>query len=799
MLLVGVFVASALIVSESLYYTVRQDHLNAVLQQCEAIIPTDADLTQRNALLGECQQPHERERVVWTLAAFGAAIGVAALAVVARPIVRRARRKLQPVPTTLGMGPVIVEACEAIGARSIPIAMWDPRRLGGAAEVWWRPGRRTIELSPGLVSALCRGVPAARYLLRHEAAHLRSRDVLLGAAADGAGVAFVLTAAIPLIIALFIGFDGPRTTIATALGRLVVVGLVVLLARAAVLRSRELDADGRAAIDGAGASSGQAISSVHERARGWGPLAHHPSEAARRASLTAPVRLLEVGIADGAVAGFAAFLFYPTLSRLVAAWFTGTSGALDAQVWVAALFALPLGVWLGVVALRLATATGLDGRSRRGLRVGVGLAAGALAGMLLLDEPLYQPIELIQGGSVEALALLLIAGVLVGLAAWSAGVATAWYRTPRDGPRLVVPIVVMTCVGTTAVCAKLCETWRNARLGAGLVEGPGRDVFFATANQVWLVSTSLWFTALVVVLALVPALLRWRPAGGTAWAAAVGLWSGVVALAAFLVYDARIHALTSSAELRGAGTAFRYLLVAELLVAAISILGGLLVSMTTDRSIVLGMFTVGVASIVGSAGVMAKLWRDGADVGFGDLVSQVAGQIIPLSVLGGLMAAPLMALLSARLRARRLVTATSAAFVSLAVLLGAGIASAAYGAALVPSRRETLSDYREWWEGERDVVAPVLVVCAGDDPAPLEEQPDALTAARRLVDAYEPQTAALNEVHTHLGRALSRCEGVLDVLGGEQIEVLDAQSALLSELSQWTGGVSTITDDEWTP
>lgn len=813
LLLVGALVASILVVAESAYYTVRADHVQASIVRCELETAELADPEVRSDAVADCRRHDERERVLWTVATLAVAGVVAVAGVAAFPVVRRSRRRLGAVPPALGMQPAIAEQWSLVGVSTVPEVVWDPRRVGGAAEVWWRPGRYEVELSPGLISAVRKKTPQALTVLRHEGAHLRNRDVALGSIANGALLAFALAAVVPFLVVLF-WFDGPRSTIVTALLRLTVVGVVIVIARAATLRSRELDADARAAtVADVDLAAGQ---HSDERTTMWHSLvAHHPSPVRRQRCIDEPLRLLDVRVLDGFIAGFVTFVYYPTIARLVNSWFTGTGHLLDAQVWTAALFAIPLGVWLGLVGVRLSAARVHGGPARLGVAVGVGLAAGAVCGLLLMDEPLYQQVDWISGGTVEVLTLVLLALALVGLSAWSVAVAANCLSPRTSSRRTYAAVVALCCLGVAAVVSKMCETWRNTRI-AGAVRAPGEGLVFTTLEHLWLVGTSGWFAILAVAIATLPLVVGsfvrrgadpsddgvttrsdWMQIGMVVIA---GATTGGVAFVGYLLFERRLGVITTEVERSIDSTGLRLVLVAEYGIVLVGMIGGVVVALLArGRSVVYALLAVATAAVVASTAVVVRFVRQGDELTL-NLVAATAGQIIPLAVVAGIACASAYAAIGGRVADRTgfvAVGSLAIAAVSLPVFAYGGAASAA---AHLSAFRETVGPYREWWRANSDVVISPLSICIpGDDvPDPRdfgEKIRVALDDAQAAISSYHPQSSTVENFHRTIAGAIESCVDAVQRTGSNDEQL----TAVADHLIGWNNDVSTFTGDEFNP
>lgn len=124
-----------------------------------------------------------------------------------------------------------------------------------------RIGKRAVLLSRGLVQLFDSEVPqnqeAFRAVLRHELAHLRNRDLDITQITLGLCRCYLVIALIPQLLVSLLGLavDWHRSAEVVVTADQVVFAAVILFARGAVLRSRELGADARA-VDWSGGTAG---------------------------------------------------------------------------------------------------------------------------------------------------------------------------------------------------------------------------------------------------------------------------------------------------------------------------------------------------------------------------------------------------------------------------------------------------------------------------------------------------------------------------------------------------------------
>jgi Zn-dependent protease with chaperone function len=236
------------------------------------------------------------------------------------------------------------------GLRTVPHFVVDPASFGVGAVAFGHARRRTICLYAGLHSS--RGTDPAGFeaVVLHELAHIRNRDVDLAQAVTALWRVFVLLVAVPFTIlhgvtfvaaelGAFVGADAvywpaARPAMVQEMIGAVFLVLLVVLARADVLRHRELYADADAVVLGADRGTWDAAVDLHRPGRYRGFVAalvsSHPTWAERRRSLDDPAALFSLGALQMFLIGAATLLSGHTLDGLVdgaAVWATALPAA----------------------------------------------------------------------------------------------------------------------------------------------------------------------------------------------------------------------------------------------------------------------------------------------------------------------------------------------------------------------------------------------------------------------------------------------------------------------------------------
>lgn len=298
-----------------------------------------------------------------------------------------------------------VEAVDADGSLSVELAELcsltatekrvrfrvDPTRTTGGAVAYGRAGRYTVMLHGGLLARRGADPDSFRAVVLHELAHIHNRDV--GYAYGGLALwrAFTVLAFLPAMFSAgrltFLGLTGnasspfwPGTapTLVRGLSEGLLLVLLVHLARADLLRQRELDADARAigwgAVPSAWNHSDSDVGAAPALRRLSRVLSTHPSWAQRRAVLVDPGRPRQVGALGMLLTGLASWLLVNQLF-VVPGMSTGSSSA-----WVIVALVAPV-LW---IAVRQSAETA-RGKGRlaipgagAGLWLGLGLSIGEL-------------------------------------------------------------------------------------------------------------------------------------------------------------------------------------------------------------------------------------------------------------------------------------------------------------------------------------------------------------------------------------------------------------------------------------
>lgn len=433
---------------------------------------TSNDAVEQEAAFLRCAAPVERERAAFAVGAMLVLVIAALVVLFAAPAVITRRRGLKPLDPALGTTEHRMRAlAHQMGLRKPPALLSGPSVHD--AFCFGRPGRYRIALPPGLATRP--GHPAFDTVLRHELSHLVHHDVAMSWLAKAAWYVLTPMLLVPVVLS---SMSADFSVLPDYLWRGALLALAVDLARRALLRSREHDADLRAALaGGAQAIADPFASGVRDapRRRRW--RANHPALTTRLQVVLDPSRATVVTFADGFTVAFFTGLVLPLVGGLI------VSAVLDSRLLRLARPAVAVGM-APLLATTLAIA--LWRQSCVGRVTGVAPRPGMVA-------------------------LGTFVGLVAGEAASLAG--TALEGTDRFGRIVPVLAAGLVVAGATVLVAGLGELW--ARTGGRFRSARANWVPAVVLGTV-LFGVALWFCEqLRVVLgsgtwALAgPALLRW--------------------------------------------------------------------------------------------------------------------------------------------------------------------------------------------------------------------------------------------------------------------------------------------------
>jgi Zn-dependent protease with chaperone function len=427
LILVVATLSAGLFVGDWVHTIVLGDRWQRQVQACDpsgAAAATVTDPFAQQAQFEACMAPDERQRALFSIAGLAVTGIGGALALYVAPVLVKRRRRLRPA------GPKLAATTERFEqlARDAGLTRVPALMIGSAAQrdafSYGVPARYRVVLPPGV--AIRPRSPGFQALVAHELAHVARRDVTVAWLARSVGYAVVPVLVLPVLLALV---TGDLSLVPDYIWRAVLLGAVIALTRAAILRSREHDADLRAARHGSDVPALSALlSSIPDKPRTAVRrlFANHPTVRARIEVLHRPAGVARIGFVDGLTVAFLAALVPPLIELAVVPLLTGTGHVGRTDV-VAAVLAGPLvGGAIGLGLWRAALVRRITGTPVRLAPV----VAGMFAGMVL-------------GGATS-------------LAQSGVGVLD------REGSPLFLAVTGLCAAGATVTVAGLGELWADA-------------------------------------------------------------------------------------------------------------------------------------------------------------------------------------------------------------------------------------------------------------------------------------------------------------------------------------------------
>ncbi|MDE3721365.1 M48 family metalloprotease [Nocardiopsis sp. N85] len=455
---------------------------SAAQAACADQARADVDRLSDQALLNDfvdCAAAKDRQVLLWMVAPGLVWAGLTIAVYALYPLLLQ--RRLRPVRLSQDSGVRAAQReVDAVldGSRKRLKLLTTPGTAGGA-RVFGAFGRYRIAVDTSLLVPGESGGLDQRALavIRHEAAHLRNRDVDITYLTMSSWWAFVLLNTGPLTLYVFaalysvVVLDSSTILLGNALPGLLLMAVALLLlqaARARVLRTREHYADVRAAEadqveEGlrdllARAQRPQSSS----RLRRWWRRRreYHPSHRSRLDVLDEPRRLTTVSGVDLAIAGLALSAAHLHLS---AAGGIGLAQGSEGGVTTAVVVGAPVGALITAIVWN-AVHSAPNG-TRRWRRTAAALTAGILLGLL---PPVQLGVSwlalLVSNPLLAVVSVLMLWGLCLLFLRWAALCAGAWLVTA--GRQRAVCFVGMACGAAVFGCGFGIWVHFNGVLGA---------------------------------------------------------------------------------------------------------------------------------------------------------------------------------------------------------------------------------------------------------------------------------------------------------------------------------------------
>lgn len=481
----------------------------AVVVRCNAeALRQTADLPAPESSLGRaaardlaaarCRGAADRRLAAFALGGAGAAGAAGLVVLFLAPGVIERRRRLRPLVP--GLRPaadrVAALAAEAGLPRAPAVVLGDTRLRDGFS--YGTPGRYRIALPRGVAVRWQAAGSPFDPLVRHELAHVAHRDVALAWLARSVWYALAPLLAVPLVATLV---SSDRSLLLHYLWRAVLFAVMVQLVSSALLRSREHDADLRAARAAGGPET---IAAAVAKARDPGAaawyrrlLANHPSPARRVAVLERPELAAGVTLLDGFTAAFLATLAVPLVVQVLSVYLRG-GGRTDLAFVFGALVAGPLlGGSVGLGLWRAALVQRVVGGPLRPTPVALGVAAGLVLGQVAS----FAQTGTALGGVDHPWWLVVIALAGLGATALAAGLGELWANAAPVFRSARASWVVALAVNSVLFTAVL---WAAASLELALDQGSWAiaRTWLVTAVASWPILTAVAVLAVAAAWAL---------------------------------------------------------------------------------------------------------------------------------------------------------------------------------------------------------------------------------------------------------------------------------------------------------
>ncbi|WP_441249098.1 M48 family metalloprotease [Kitasatospora sp. McL0602] len=363
------------------------------------------------------------------------------------------------------LGDLLAGLAATAGLARVPRVVVDPAAASTGAVVFGRTRRPVVCLHGGLLASRRSDLERFRAVLLHELAHIANRDVSITYATVALWRTFLAVVFVPYLawqgslihsqLRWWNWHDNGPSAVRNLLLPAVMVALVHL-ARADVLRSREVYADLAAVRWGADPhswavtvpDSGGRLRRALARLRE--PWSTHPHWHQRRDALTDPAALFGVQALPMFLTGAATTLIAFHLFYALAPYNLGSEGL--EQLVALAPAALVTGIagvalWRSVVYAVLTS-----GRVPTGIRAGLWLGAGSVAGALLTgyafgpnwlpDRPYFLLLPVVAGGA---------------FAWWVTQCASLWAASWRR--RTLRPVLLLSLVASCLVLASWFTWW----------------------------------------------------------------------------------------------------------------------------------------------------------------------------------------------------------------------------------------------------------------------------------------------------------------------------------------------------
>ncbi|MFF0107985.1 M48 family metallopeptidase [Streptomyces hirsutus] len=367
---------------------------------------------------------------------------------------RARRRGVRPI--TAENLPHLTAELLRLADRAVPgqqvrflIDLLDPAANGVA---FGRAGRRYVLLGRGVLPLLDRAPEALEALVLHELAHIRNRDVDLTMITLGFLRAYALLVFAPVALGrlLYVVFGVHPWLYAANFAQMMGLALLLIVARAQVLRTREYQADARVVAWQGRPEPLRRLLAAAEPADTAGRLraslrrlsGTHPTAASRTAALADPGPLMAPTFGFALVLGACLVLVWDPSSSPAAQWSYGAIW----DLWRPEPLTVLLMMVLGLAVLRAA----LHWDTPRLHALRWGLALGLVVGMAVSPMLIANGLGMPTSFGIEAGSALLRGALVVLLVLWCEYLAAAWAPAVAAARR-PLGVAFVPCAAAVAV------------------------------------------------------------------------------------------------------------------------------------------------------------------------------------------------------------------------------------------------------------------------------------------------------------------------------------------------------------
>lgn len=409
-LLVLAIVGSSLFIYETLFFqTFANEYFQAIqdcIQEANRLHPGETldEVNLANQHANRCNEKDEQRQAQWILSRFVLLLVLAVVIYLLMPIWRIWRDKLtafsaEDDPEVMNC---LTEFCQEAQLSKRPKFFLRALNPSPSGLAFGCLGRYYIVLNGGLIMQFYQSKERFKAILRHELAHLQNKDIDKTYFSLALGIAFLLAGIFPLVWGTIttLSFSNwaqvPRVIFSAGL-----FSLLVYIALASVLRSREMYADVRASVneDSYKTLQNEFSTEAGSEYTSWRQLFRlHPTPALRRKVLQDTHLLSQMTYGEAFMTGILSTIGLSAIDNFLSAWLPAELESIGSTTFLVTLIltsfttlAIGIGVWQAVFSARVLNKK-ISGMGRLGLIVGLGMLVGlsiSFSSILLPSESGY--------------------------------------------------------------------------------------------------------------------------------------------------------------------------------------------------------------------------------------------------------------------------------------------------------------------------------------------------------------------------------------------------------------------------